>query len=54
MIVVEVLIFSIAVFTTSCRIGRSGNGDRGKLALYITLLMWASFFWGLFIMCSYR
>jgi len=37
MIVVEVLIFSIAVFAISYRIGRSGNGDRGKLALYITL-----------------
>ncbi len=53
MMIAGVLLFSIVVFLISYRIGRSGNVDRGKLATYITLLMWASFFWGLLIMwCS--
>ena len=54
MIVVGVLIFSIVVFGISYRIGKYGSVDRGKLAAYITLMMWASFLWGLFIMWNSR
>jgi|GEM_PF-3538474 len=52
--VVGVLLFSIAVFIISFRIGKSGNVDRGKLSTYITLLMWASFLLGLFLMWRSR
>ena len=54
MMIIGVLVFSIAVFVISYLIGKSGNVDRGKLAAYIALLMWASFLWGLLIMWSTR
>jgi hypothetical protein len=54
MIIIGVLAFSIVVIVISYRIGKSGNIERGKLATYITLLMWASFLWGLFIMWTSR
>ncbi len=52
MIIIGVLAFSAVVFIVSYRIGKTGNVERGKLATYITLLMWASFLWGLFVMWS--
>lgn len=54
MIIVGVLLFSVIVFVISYRIGKSGIVDRGRLATYITLMMWASFLWGLFIMWTSR
>jgi hypothetical protein len=50
MIIIGVLAFSIVVFVISYRTGKTGNVDRGKLATYITIMMWSSFLWGLFIM----
>jgi hypothetical protein len=54
MIIMGTLVFSIIVFVSSYRIGRSETAERGKLAAYIALLMWVSFLWGLFIMWNAR
>jgi len=49
-VITGVIVFSAAVFLISYRTGKAETIERGKLAAYIVLLMWASFFWGLFIM----
>lgn len=53
MIIIGVLAFSIVVFTISYRIGNPDNVERGKLATYITIMMWASFLWE-FLSCGVR
>lgn len=47
--ILGVLIFSIIVFAISYLISKANGIDRGKLALYITLIAWGSLMFGLCI-----
>lgn len=46
MIIASILLFSAAAFGASFLIGRSKDMDKGKIAMYVTLVAWASLFYG--------
>jgi hypothetical protein len=49
MLVFSVLVFAIVAFFVSFLIGRTEDGDKGKLALYTTLIAWGSLLCGLYM-----
>ncbi len=49
MMMASMLIFSSAAFCLSFLIGRSKELDRGKVAVYVTLVAWGSLFYGLYM-----
>jgi hypothetical protein len=50
---IGVFAFSVVVFIISYRIDKSGNVKRGKLAMYVTLMMWLHFY-GVCLLCRVR
>lgn len=49
MLMVSILIFASSAFYLSFSIGRSKDLDRGKLAVYVTLVAWGSMLYGMYI-----
>jgi hypothetical protein len=49
MFIAGVLIFSIAVLVVSCIMSKTENPDRGKLAVFTTLVAWGSMLVGLLL-----
>jgi hypothetical protein len=49
MLVFGVFVFAIAVFFVSFLIGRTENNDKGKVALFTTLIAWGSLLCGLYM-----
>ncbi len=49
MLVFSVLVFAIITFFVSFLIGRTGSGDKGKVALVTTLIAWGSLLCGLYM-----
>ncbi len=47
MMISGVLFFTAAVFFLSFQIGRSKDMDRGRIAVYMTLVAWGSLIYGL-------
>jgi hypothetical protein len=43
------LVFALAAFCLSFLIGRSKDLDRGKIAVYVTLVAWGSLLYGLYM-----
>lgn len=48
-VIIPVLIFAAATFFLSFLIGKSNDLDRGKVAVYVTLIAWGSLLYGLLI-----
>jgi hypothetical protein len=49
MLVFGVLAFAMVVFFVSFLIGSTENGERGRIALYTTLIAWGSLLCGLYM-----
>ena len=49
MLIISMLVFASAAFWLSYLIGRSKDLDRGKIAVYVTLVAWGSLLYGLYM-----
>jgi len=49
MLVFGVLAFAVVTFFISFLIGRASDFDKGKIAVYVTLIAWSSLIAGLYI-----
>jgi hypothetical protein len=49
MLVSGVLIFSVATFAISLLIGKTNDHDKGKIAVYVTLIAWGALIFGLYL-----
>ncbi len=49
MMMASMLVFAAAAFCLSFLIGRSKDMDRGKIAVYVTLIAWGSLLYGLYV-----
>ena len=47
MMIASMLVFALAAFGLSFLIGRSKDLDRGKIAVYVTLVAWGSLLYGI-------
>jgi hypothetical protein len=47
MLIFGVLVFAIITFFVSFLVGRTENNDKGKVALFTTLIAWGSLLCGL-------
>ena len=49
MLIASMLIFALTAFCLSYLVGRSKDLDRGKIAVYVTLVAWGSMLYGLYM-----
>lgn len=49
MMIASMLVFASAAFCLSYLVGRSKDLDRGRIAVYVTLVAWGSMLYGLYM-----